>query len=83
MKSNTNQSALVRRCDVCGMINACDLEATPARWMELQLPDHTVTKVTEAEALELWKNAGRCDHKKYIEDLRAKINNQSPNTTTR
>jgi len=34
-------------------------------------------KVTEAEAMELWKNAGRCDHKKYIEELRAKIHTQN------
>jgi len=73
----TTCSALVRRCDVCGIINACDLDATPARWKELQLPDHTVMKVTEAEAMELWKNAGRCDHKKYIEELRAKIHTQN------
>jgi len=73
----TTCSALVRRCDVCGIINACDLDATPARWKELQLPDHTVMKVTEAEAMELWKNAGRCDHKKYIEELRAKIHAQN------
>lgn len=65
--------ALVRRCDVCGIINAIDLDATPARWKELQLPEHTVMKVTEAEAMELWKNAGQCDHKKYIEELRAQI----------
>jgi len=70
-------SALVRRCDVCGIINACDIDATPARWKELQLPDHTVMRVTEAEAMELWKNAGRCDHKKYIEELRAKIHTQN------
>ena len=69
----TTCSALVRRCDVCGIINACDLDATPARWKELQLPDHTVMRVTESEAMELWKHAGRCDHKKYIEELRAQI----------
>jgi len=75
------RSALVRRCDLCGIINACDLDATPAGWKQLQLPDHTVMKVTETEAMELWKDAGRCDHKKYIEELRAQIrtpNVQSP-----
>ena len=70
-------SALVRRCDVCGIINAIDLDATPARWKDLQLPDHTVTKVTEAEAMELWKDAGRCDHKKLVADLLAKLNTQA------
>jgi len=74
---------LVRRCDVCGIINACDLDATPARWKELQLPDHTVMEVTEAEAMELWKNAGRCDHKKYIEELRAQIHTQNDPTLPR
>jgi len=69
--------ALVRRCDVCGIINACDFDVTPAHCKELQLPDHTVMKVTEAQAMELWKAAGRCDHKKYTEELRAKIHTQN------
>lgn len=70
-------SALVRRCDICGIVNAIDLDATPSRWKELQLPDHTVTKVTESEAMELWKDAGRCDHKKLVADLRAKLSSQN------
>jgi hypothetical protein len=27
--------------------------------------------------MELWKHAGRCDHKKYIEELRAQIHTQN------
>ena len=68
-----HSSALVRRCDICGIINACDLDATPEGWKDLLLPDHTVLQVTEEEALELWKTAGQCDHKNMIEELRAQI----------
>lgn len=71
-------SALIRRCDICGTINAVDLDATPERWKDLQLPDHTVLHVTESEAVKLWNEHGaKCDHKKIIADLRAKLSSQN------
>lgn len=70
-------SAIVRRCDVCGKINAIDLDWSEEHERDLQLPDHSVLRVHESEALELWKRAGRCDHKKLIEQLQAQL--ASPN----
>jgi len=66
-------TALVRRCDICGIVNACDLDASPERWNELQKQDHTVFRMTEAEAMEHWKDAGKCDHSKLIADMKARI----------
>ena len=74
----TAGSALVRRCDVCGTINAIDLAPnTPGDWRDMQLPDHTVLTVGQEEALRLWKTGGRCDHKKMIADLRAAVSSQN------
>jgi len=73
MSTNDKLTAAVRRCDICGTINACDLDATPRRIKDMQMPDHTVTQCTESEAMELWKSAARCDHKAYIAELRAQI----------
>ena len=66
-------SALIRVCDVCGKVNAIDLDASPEAERDMQELDHTVKRVTKEEAMEAWKNAGRCDHKALIESLRAQI----------
>lgn len=66
-------TAIIRRCDTCGKVNAIDLEPTPERWAEMQLKGHTVTQVPKDEAMKLWEDSGRCDHKKLIEELRAQI----------
>lgn len=55
--------ALVGRCDTCGNINAVDLDGTPEHEREMQHPGRTVKRVTEAEALRLWKLSARCEHK--------------------
>jgi len=62
-------SALIRVCDVCGKVNAIDLDAE----RDMQEIDHTVKLVTREEAMEAWKDAGRCDHKELIESLRAQL----------
>jgi hypothetical protein len=73
--------SLIRTCDICGIVNAVDLDGTPERWKELQKPDHTVTKHTEAEARKLWsERAGRCDHKSLIAHLRAQVDNHNTST---
>lgn len=65
--------ALVRRCDICGKVNAIDLEGTAENEQALQMEDHAVMRMSKAEALEVWKGAGRCDHKAIIADLRAQL----------
>lgn len=65
--------ALIRRCDICGNVNAIDLDGTSEREIEIARAGHTVTRVTEAEAMELWRSAAECDHKKLIEELRVTI----------
>lgn len=59
-------SAIVRRCDTCGIINAIDLVWSEEHERDLQLSDHVVLRVHESEALELWKGAGRCNHNQLI-----------------
>lgn len=76
--SRTTCSALVRRCNVCNVINAVDLDATPERWAEMQRKDHTVWHVDEATAIKLWNDeGGKCDHAKLIAELRAKLSPQN------
>lgn len=71
-------SALVRRCNVCNVINAVDLDATPERWAEMQRKDHTVWNVDEETAIKLWNDeGGKCDHAKLIAELRAKLSPQN------
>lgn len=65
--------ALIRRCDVCGNINAIDLDGSIVNEAEMRMADHTVTRVSEVEAMEASKLAVRCDHKKLVEQLRAEI----------
>ena len=66
-------SALIRVCDVCGKVNAIDLDASPEVERDMQELDHTVKRVTREEAMEAWKDAGRCDHKGLVESLRAQL----------
>ncbi len=42
-----HKTAIVRRCDICGVINAIDLDASPKAANELKLPDHTVMALEE------------------------------------
>ena len=65
--------ALVRRCNVCGKVNAVDLDASPEAERDMHEPDHSVERLTREEAIEAWKGAGRCDHKALIESLRAQL----------
>lgn len=65
--------ALVRRCDVCGKVNAIDLDGSTENEQAMQEVDHTVTRMSRAEAQEAWEGAGRCDHKAIIADLRAQL----------
>lgn len=74
-------SALIRRCDLCGNVNAIDLDWSEQHEREMQLEDHTVMRVTEAEALELWKFAKRCDHKAYIKKLESLVALQNTKLT--
>jgi hypothetical protein len=66
-------SALIRVCDVCGKVNAIDLDSSPEAERDMQEIDHTVKLVTQEEAMEAWKDAGRCDHKGLVESLRAQL----------
>lgn len=68
--SEEPRTALVRKCDTCGNVNAVDLDGTPEHWKELQLAGHTVLRVTEREACEMFKTAAKCDHKALIAELR-------------
>ena len=70
-------SALIRVCDVCGKVNAIDLDASPEAERDMQELDHTVKRLTREEAMEAWKDAGRCDHKSLIESLRAQLASQN------
>ena len=63
----------MRRCTVCDRVNAIDLDGTLEHEAELTLPDHVVMRLSEAEAMKLWKDAGRCDHKALIESLREQV----------
>lgn len=63
----------MRLCEVCGKVNAIDLDGTPEHEAELALSDHVVMRLSENEAMKLWKDAGRCDHKAVIEALRAEL----------
>lgn len=65
--------ALIGVCDVCGMVNAIDLDASEKSEREMQDVDRTVKRVTREEALEAWKGAGRCDHKSLVKSLRAQL----------
>lgn len=67
--------ALVAQCDICGNITAIDLDATTANVKAMQYPDRTVRILPKEEALELWRNARRCDHKALIAELRAAATN--------
>jgi hypothetical protein len=70
----SEKSALVRRCNICGVINAVDLDATSERWAEMQREDHTVWHVDEQTAIQLWNDeGGKCNHKKLIAELRSKL----------
>lgn len=76
-------SALIRVCDVCGKVNAIDLGASPEAERDMQEIDHTVKLVTREEAMEAWKDAGRCDHKGLVESLRAQLAAQNAGMTDR
>lgn len=62
-------TALIGRCDICGTVNAVDLAWSPQNEKEMQDKDRTVTRHTRAEAIALWNNAKRCDHKATIAAL--------------
>ena len=53
-------SAFIRQCDTCGTTTAIDLDPTPEHWREMCLYGQTIRTMPEAEAMELWKTAGRC-----------------------
>jgi hypothetical protein len=79
MKSRRKQRiaspyALVRRCDVCGIVNAVDLNGNLENEMSLQMEDHVVKRMSREDALQEWKHAGRCNHKALIADLRQQLN---------
>lgn len=65
--------ALIGRCDTCGNINAVDLDGTPEHEREMQAEGRTVERVTETDALRLWKLSARCDHKKLVAQLREEL----------
>lgn len=67
-------SALIGECDTCGNITAIDLDDTTEHEKEMQHAGRTVKRVTKEEALALWRKCGeRCDHKKLIAELRARV----------
>ena len=66
-------TALIGRCDICGTVNAIDLDWSPENECRMQDKDRTVTRHTEADAMALWRTAKRCDHKALIAELRAKL----------
>ena len=53
-------SALIRRCDKCQTVTAIDLDLTMKHKREMQMLGQTVSEVTEAEAMRLWRGAGPC-----------------------
>ena len=65
--------ALVRRCNVCGNVNAVDLDASPEAELDMHELDHSVERLTREETIEARKGAGRCDLKALIESLRAQL----------
>jgi hypothetical protein len=79
-QSSSLHSALIRVCDVCGKVNAIDLDASLESERDMQELDHTVKRLTREEAMKAWKDAGRCDHKGLIESLRDSANPKSAGT---
>ena len=65
--------ALIGRCDICGGINAVDLDGTSENERGMQMEHRTVVRVTREEAARLWHESGRCDHKALIAGLRAEL----------
>ena len=53
-------SALIRRCDGCQTVTAIDLDLTMKHKREMEMLGQTVSEVTEAEAMRLWRGAGPC-----------------------
>ena len=63
MEAAIGSRALIRVCDVCGVVNACDLTVNDEHIRELLLPRHTVKDLPRDEALATWHDyGGRCSH---------------------
>lgn len=73
MQSETNKSALIRTCDICGKVNAISSDTSEKSKKDLEVHDHTIKVVSLEEANLAWQSAGRCDHDKLIKELRDEI----------
>ena len=67
------EKALIRTCDICGKVNAISLNVSDKEKRELNEIDHTVKLVSKTEAMRLWQDAGKCDHKTLFQELREEI----------
>lgn len=73
MEKDTNKSAFIRICDICGKVNAISSDTSEKSKKDLEVDDHTIKMVPLEEANLAWQNAGRCDHNKLIKELRDEI----------
>ena len=70
-----SEKAIIRTCDLCGKVNAIsvDVQDIEKQMSDLRLIDHTVELIPKERAMKLWQDAGRCDHKTLIQELRDEI----------
>ena len=54
------RESLIRRCNTCQKVTAIDLDNTLGHKREMQMLGQTVYEVSHAEAMEMWKAAGKC-----------------------
>lgn len=73
METETDKSAFIRTCDICGKVNAISSNTSEKSKNDLEIIDHTIKLVTLEEANLAWQGAGKCDHDKLIKELRQEI----------
>ena len=62
--------ALIGTCEICGTVNAIDLDGTEQRQKDMQSPNRTVTRVTHDTARTLAEDMRPCAHAEDIASLR-------------
>src|ERR1035437_3362159 len=61
MNKKNTETALVGSCSTCGKVNAIDLDNTPERRREMEMPGRTIEVMSHDDAVKAWNGAGKCE----------------------